>query len=73
MVEGQLNGGVFLDLTDKDWQLIQPYLAENERLFGIRIQDLLTVGTELRRPTEVYRKVSAVKLQVLAAASEKKK
>jgi len=34
---------------------------------------LLTVGTEVRRPTEVYRKVSAVKLQVLAAASEKKK
>ena len=72
LVEGQLNGGVFLDLTDKDWRLIQPYLAENERLFGIRIQDLLTVGTEVRPPTEVYRKVSAVKLQVLAAVSEKK-
>jgi len=50
LVEGQLNGGVFLDLTDKDWRLIQPYLAENERLFGIRIQDLLTVGTEVRPP-----------------------
>ena len=72
VVEGQLNGGVFSDLSDRDWRLIQPYLAENERLFGIRIQDLLTVGTEVRRPTEVYRKVSAVKLQVLAAASEKK-
>ena len=72
VVEGQLNGGVFSDLSDKDWGLIQPYLAENERLFGIRIQDLLTVGTEVRRPAEVYRKVSAVKLQVLAAATEKK-
>ncbi|MCX7006209.1 MAG: hypothetical protein NTY53_02995, partial [Kiritimatiellaeota bacterium] len=73
VVEGQLNGGVFSDLSDKDWRLIQPYLAENERLFGIRIQDLLTVGNEVRKPTEVYRKVSAVKLSVLAAATEKKK
>ena len=66
VVERQLNGGVFSPLTDKDWRLIRPYLNENERLFGIRLQDLLTVGGTLKEPQEVYRKVSAVKLAVLA-------
>lgn len=66
VVERQLNGGVFSDLTDKDWRLIRTYLQENERLFGVRIQDLLTVDGELKEPHEVYRKVSAVKLAVLA-------
>jgi glutamate synthase domain-containing protein 1/glutamate synthase domain-containing protein 3 len=66
MVERQLNGGIFSALTDKDWRLIRPYLNENERLFGIRLQDLLTVDGVLKEPREVYRKVSAVKLAVLA-------
>jgi glutamate synthase domain-containing protein 3 len=66
VVERQLNGGVFSNLTDKDWRLIRPYLAENERLFGIRLNDLLTVNGEVKEPHEVYRKVSAVKLAVLA-------
>jgi glutamate synthase domain-containing protein 3 len=66
VVERQLNGGVFSALTDKDWRLIRPYLNENERLFGIRVQDLLTVDGVVKTPQEVYRKVSAVKLAVLA-------
>jgi hypothetical protein len=66
VVERQLNGGVFSPLTDKDWRLIRPYLNENERLFGIRVQDLLTVDGAVKAPREVYRKVSAVKLAVLA-------
>jgi glutamate synthase domain-containing protein 1/glutamate synthase domain-containing protein 3 len=66
VVERQLNGGVISALTDKDWRLIRPYLNENERLFGIRLQDLLTVDGVLKEPHEVYRKVSAVKLAVLA-------
>jgi glutamate synthase domain-containing protein 1/glutamate synthase domain-containing protein 3 len=66
VVERQLNGGVFSALTDKDWSLIRPYLNENERLFGIRLQDLLKVDGILKQPQEVYRKVSAVKLAVLA-------
>ena len=53
-------------MTDKDWRLIRPYLNENERLFGIRLEDLLTVDGILKEPREVYRKVSAVKLAVLA-------
>jgi glutamate synthase domain-containing protein 3 len=65
VVERQLNGGVFSMLGDKDWRLIRPYLAENERLFGIRLQDLLTVDGQARAPQEVYRKVSAVRLSVL--------
>jgi len=66
VVERQLNGGVFSQLSDKDWRLIHPYLVENERLFGIRLQDLLTVDGQAKTPQEVYRKVSAVKLSVLA-------
>jgi len=65
VVERQLNGGVFSQLSDKDWRLIRPYLVENERLFNIRLQDLLTVDGQIRAPQEIYRKVSAVKLSVL--------
>ncbi|MGA2499267.1 MAG: glutamate synthase, partial [Tepidisphaeraceae bacterium] len=73
VVEEQLNGGVFSRLGDKDWRLIRQYLQENERLFGIRVEALLTVDGQVRDPAEVYRKVSAARLQVLAAATEKKK
>jgi glutamate synthase domain-containing protein 1/glutamate synthase domain-containing protein 3 len=66
VVERQLNGGVFSPLSDKDWHLIHPYLVENERLFGIRLQDLLTVDGQVKAPQEIYRKVGAVKLSVLA-------
>ena len=38
MVDEQLNGGEIVPLTDADWQLILPYLEENERLFGIPIR-----------------------------------
>jgi glutamate synthase domain-containing protein 3 len=57
--EQQLNGGEVLPLEKKDWDLILPYLQENERLFGISIQeDLLKVDGRQRSPLEVYRKVS---------------
>jgi glutamate synthase domain-containing protein 3 len=68
VVERQLNGGAFSPLGDKDWRLIRGYLEENERLFGVRVQDLLTVDGQLRTPQEVYRKVSAVKLSVLSGS-----
>jgi glutamate synthase domain-containing protein 1/glutamate synthase domain-containing protein 3 len=58
LVDEQLNGGAYRTLGAADWKLILPYLEENERLFGIRIQqDLLTVDGVLRTPAEVYRKV----------------
>ena len=34
-----------------------PYLEENERLFGIKVADLLTVDSIRCDPAEVYRKV----------------
>jgi glutamate synthase domain-containing protein 3 len=73
VVAQQLNGGVFDPVTDADWRVIRPYLEENERLFGIAIDDLLTVNGKRLPPAEVYRKVSAVSLAVLASATEKKK
>jgi glutamate synthase domain-containing protein 1/glutamate synthase domain-containing protein 3 len=54
----QLNGGEVASLSEKDWELIKPYLEENERLFGISItKDLLKVDGEEKSPFEVYRKV----------------
>ena len=72
VVERQLNGGVFSPMDEKDWRLIRGYLEENERLFGIRVEDLLTVDGQVRAPEDVYRKVSAVKLSVLSGSEEKK-
>jgi glutamate synthase domain-containing protein 1/glutamate synthase domain-containing protein 3 len=57
VIEEQLNGGMFLPLNDEDWALILPYLMENERLFQITIDDLLTVNGERLPPEKVYRKV----------------
>ena len=58
LLEEQLNGGAYRPLGAADWKLIRPYLEENERLFGIRIEeDLLTVDGVLRSPAAVYRKV----------------
>jgi len=39
---------------------MEPYLKENERLFGIQIQELLTVDGVQRPPQEVYRKVTVI-------------
>ena len=58
LVEEQLNGGAYRLLSAADWKLILPYLQENERLFGVRIdRDLLTVDGILTSPQVVYRKV----------------
>jgi glutamate synthase domain-containing protein 1/glutamate synthase domain-containing protein 3 len=62
----QLNGGEFAALNEKDWELILPYLQENERLFNIKVDDLLTVDGVRKNYSEVYRKVQVVKLAVLA-------
>ncbi len=66
VVDQQLNGGKFTTLTPADWDLILPYLEENERLFGIRVEDLLAVDGRQRTPQEVYRKVAPVALKALA-------
>ncbi len=66
VTEDQLNGGVLSPLSDDDWALIEPYLRENERLFGISVEALLTVAGRRRDPGEVYRKVGAVRLSALS-------
>jgi len=65
----QLNGGRFVSFSDRDWDLILPYLEENERLFGIQIEDLLTVDGVLLRPTVVYRKVAPMRIEALASGT----
>ncbi len=67
LVDQQLNGGIFAKVTNKDWELFLPYLQENERLFGIRIDELLTVDNRRRKPSDVYRKVvpASTKLEEL--------
>lgn len=66
LVPEQLNGGQFFPFGQREWELVLPYLQENERLFGISIEkDLLTVEGEKRKPEEVYRTIGAVKLSVL--------
>ena len=70
VVDNQLNGGEIVELSQNDWNLILPYLQENERLFGISLEnDLLTVTGEKKNYTEVFRKVQAVTLDVLAKES----
>jgi hypothetical protein len=66
VVEEQLNGGAFADLSPDDWALIEPYLRENERLFDIRLDDLLSVDGEKRSPYTVYRKIEAHQASVLS-------
>jgi glutamate synthase domain-containing protein 3 len=56
--EEQLNGGEIVKLSKKDWDLILPYLEENERLFGISVEeDLLKLDGKAMSPFDVYCKV----------------
>ena len=69
VVDQQLNGGTFMPFTDKDWELILPHLEENERLFGIPVEALLTVDGTIMEPSDVYRKVGPVRLKALASGT----
>src|SRR5205085_6803340 len=55
--DDQLNGGEFVPLGVDDWTLIRPYLEENESIFGIALDELLTVDGSSRPPVQVYRKI----------------
>ncbi len=67
VTEEQLNGGEFTGFSQRDWQLIEPYLQENARLFDISTVNLLTVdGVELP-PAEVYRKIQPRAMRALLA------
>ncbi|MEM3713123.1 MAG: glutamate synthase [Thermoproteota archaeon] len=64
--EDQLNGGKIESITYEDWNRMLPLLRENERLFGIRVEDLLKVDGIIRRPEEVYRKIVPVQVAALS-------
>jgi len=66
----QLNGGRFAQLSNEDWDLIYPYLKENERLFGVSVDDLTKTGKQVAGPSQVFRKVEAVALKPLAIMSQ---
>jgi glutamate synthase domain-containing protein 1/glutamate synthase domain-containing protein 3 len=71
VVEEQLNGGMFAELSPADWELILPYLQENENLFGISIEnDLLQVDGVPKHYTDVYRKVQPAGAASVAKASK---
>ena len=62
----QLNGGRLAEFAQKDWQLIHPFLEENQKLFGVSIKEhLLTVKGQLQDPSEVYRKIEPISLHEL--------
>ena len=70
LVDEQLNGAEYADLDEEDWDLILPFLLENEKLFGISVDDdLLTVDGVKKEHHQVYRKVRPVKSDVLAKQS----
>ncbi|MCX6238817.1 MAG: glutamate synthase [Bacteroidia bacterium] len=52
LVSQQLNGCIFTPFTEKDWELILPYLKKKKKLFG------LTVDGKRLKPSRVYRKVA---------------
>jgi glutamate synthase domain-containing protein 3 len=65
--EEQLNGGEFSPLEERDWEVIRPFLEENERLFGILVARLLEVDGNALPPTQVYRKVRPRAIAALQA------
>jgi glutamate synthase domain-containing protein 1/glutamate synthase domain-containing protein 3 len=67
LVDQQLNGGQFAKLTDADWGLMLPFLQENEKLFGITIEQLLTVNGKKLKPCRVYRKVLPGNIKAIAS------
>lgn len=63
--EDQLNGGKIDSINGEDWKKILPLLKENERLFGIKVEALLTVDGIVQMPTQVYRKIIPVEIAAL--------
>ncbi len=69
--EDQLNGGRITRLMPADWELILPYLRENERLFNIPVEDfLLKVDGVKKHPEDVYRKIEAMPRITLAGKKQ---
>jgi glutamate synthase domain-containing protein 1/glutamate synthase domain-containing protein 3 len=71
LVDEQLNGGEFVKITEEDWQLIQPYLAENERLFDISLVRLLSMDGVKKDFRQVYRKIQPINTTTLATKASR--
>jgi glutamate synthase domain-containing protein 1 len=63
----QLNGGHFAPFAPEDWDLIRPYLEQNEKLFGVSVAGLLTHDGRPCPPERIYRKVAPSKIRALIA------
>jgi hypothetical protein len=59
-------------VTEKDWEVILPYLKENEKLFDISVERLLSIDGKVRSYNKIYRKVEAVELKILSGTHYKK-
>jgi glutamate synthase domain-containing protein 1/glutamate synthase domain-containing protein 3 len=71
VVDEHLNGGEFVQMSEDDWELILPYLKENEKLFGISInEDLLSIKGQKMHFSKVYRKVQAVETAKLGKSTD---
>lgn len=69
VTQDQLNGGRFAELDQRDWNLIRPYLEENQRQFGVRLDAGLLQKGDLRLGwDQAYRKIEAVQIQALTMA-----
>ena len=66
----QLNGGQLTTVESSDWKLILPYLQENERLFNVKVEELLRIEGQAANPSIAYRKVEAIPLKALATLNE---
>ena len=63
--EDQLNGGKIGTISKEDWERILPLLKENEKSFGIQVEDLLNVDGVTKKPECVYRKVVPIEVAAL--------
>jgi glutamate synthase domain-containing protein 1/glutamate synthase domain-containing protein 3 len=61
LVKQQLNGGAIVKITDADWDVIRPFLEENEALFNIKLSELLIVDGMTLPPERVYCKIMPIR------------
>jgi glutamate synthase domain-containing protein 3 len=65
ITEEQLNGGKLSELEQRDWELILPFLKENEGLFHIPVSRLLEYKQQTLDFRQAYRKVSPAPIRAL--------
>ena len=61
VTRGELNGGEFGEMTPHDWDLILPYLEENEAYFDIPVERLLEHENKKIAFQQAYRKIIPVR------------